>query len=107
VKSTSIEMKATESRNTKPPDRKRQGGYRDLRSAIVLSQRVLTHLKYDAEVRSRRKKPFEENPLAPWELRIGRFRVFYTIEAGKTVKVVAVGHKEHNELFIRGGKVQL
>ena len=30
-----------------------------------------------------------------------------TAKSAKSVKVVAVGHKEHNELFIRGKKVKL
>lgn len=68
---------------------------------------IISHLKSDAEIRTRRKKPLQPNPIAPWELRLERFRVFYSIEGGNTVKVVAVGHKEHNELFIRGRKVKL
>jgi hypothetical protein len=39
-------------------------------------------------------------------LRIERFRIFYVIE-GNQVNVVAVGHKEHNELSIRGNKVEV
>ena len=77
---------------------------------------IISHLKVDAEVRTKRKKPLRSNPVAPWELRLDKFRVFYSIEGdseaktekrAKSVKVVAVGHKEHNELFIRGKKVQL
>ena len=68
---------------------------------------IIAHLKADAESRTRRKKPLRPNPIAPWELKLDRFRVFYSVEADKTVKVVAVGHKEHNELFIRGRKVEL
>src|SRR3990172_1481104 len=68
---------------------------------------IIAHLNADAETRTRRKKPLRPNPIAPWELKLDRFRVFYSVEADKTVKVVAVGHKEHNELFIRGRKVEL
>ena len=50
---------------------------------------------------------FPTNPVSPWELRIDRFRVFYSIEEGNEVKVIAVGHKEHNVLFIRGKKIEL
>jgi mRNA-degrading endonuclease RelE of RelBE toxin-antitoxin system len=45
--------------------------------------------------------------LARWELRIGDFRVFYEVEGGATAAVLAVGVKEHNELFVRGRKVEL
>jgi len=68
---------------------------------------IIAHLKADAEARTRKKKPLRPNPIAPWELRLDRYRVFYSIEAGGIVKVVAVGHKEHNNLFIRGRQVQL
>ena len=68
---------------------------------------IISHLKADAEVRTRKKKPLRPNPIAPWELRLDRYRVFYSVEAGSTVKIVAVGHKEHNDLFVRGRKIQL
>ena len=68
---------------------------------------IISHLKADAEIRTGRKKPLRPNPIAPWELRLGRFRAFYSIEGGRRVKVVAVGYKEHSELFIRGSEVQL
>ncbi len=45
-------------------------------------------------------------PLTPWELRIGDYRVFYEIREG-SVRVLAIGHKGHNELFIRGHKVEI
>ena len=50
-----------------------------------------------------------------WELRLGDFRVFYQVERrpddaqeddADKVLAIAIGHKEHNELFIRGGKVE-
>ena len=68
---------------------------------------IIAHLKADAELQTRNKKPLRPNRIAPWELRIDRYRVFYRVQAGSTVKIVAVGHKEHNDLFIRGREVQL
>ena len=68
---------------------------------------IISHLKIDAGIQTRKKKQLRPNPIAPWELRLDRFRVFYSIEESGTVKVVAVGCKEHNDLFIRGKKVQL
>ena len=68
---------------------------------------IITHLKTDAETETRRKKQLRPNTIAPWELRLDRFRVFYSVEERTNLKIVAVGHKEHNELFIRGKKVQL
>jgi hypothetical protein len=47
-------------------------------------------------------------PLAPWELRVGDFRVFYDVILEKaTVVVVAVGQKVHNKLFIGGEEIVL
>jgi mRNA-degrading endonuclease RelE of RelBE toxin-antitoxin system len=40
-------------------------------------------------------------------LRVGKFRVFYELEEPTTVKIVAVGHKEHNDLFVRGKRIEL
>jgi mRNA-degrading endonuclease RelE of RelBE toxin-antitoxin system len=59
-------------------------------------------LAVDADVESKRRKPLRPNPVAPWELRIGAFRTFYEIEEDRDVRVLAIGHKEHNDLFIRG-----
>lgn len=73
----------------------------------VIAAGIVAHLNADAEVRTKKKKPLRPNPIAPWELKLDRFSVFYSIEASKTVKVVAVGHKEHNEVLIRGRKVKL
>jgi len=84
----------------------------DLHYFKAYEQRMITaaikvHLRQDAEIESNHRKQLRPNPLAPWELKIGTYRAFYEIEQPQTVKVVAVGYKEHNDLFIRGKKVQL
>jgi mRNA-degrading endonuclease RelE of RelBE toxin-antitoxin system len=57
---------------------------------------------------TRNRKPLEGNPLAPWELRAGGFRVFYDIDVEEaTVVIVAVGRKVGNKLFIGGEEIQL
>lgn len=81
--------------------------YFEVHEQRIIVAGIIAHLQVDAKVSTRKKKPLRPNPIAPWELRIGKFRVFYSTEESETVKVVAVGHKEHNELFIRGKKVQL
>jgi len=51
-----------------------------------------------------------ENELSNWELRVQKFRVFYDVlheEDRQVVKIKAVGHKEHNILYIGGREVQL
>jgi len=53
------------------------------------------------------RKKLRPNPLAPWELKVSKYRVFYEVSQPQIVKIVAAGYKEHNDLFIRGKKVQL
>jgi mRNA-degrading endonuclease RelE of RelBE toxin-antitoxin system len=64
-------------------------------------------LTNDANVETRRRKPLRPNRTAQWELRIDDYRVFYDLGEGDVVKIVAVGYKEHNDLYIRGKKVEL
>ena len=49
------------------------------------------------------------NPIAPWELRVGRFRVFYDIlmESEPLVEILAVGVKDREQLHIGGRVVKL
>jgi mRNA interferase RelE/StbE len=65
------------------------------------------YLREDANIESSRRKRLRPTELAPWELKIGKYRVFYDFEGEGTVKIVAVGYKEHNELFIRGRRMEL
>jgi len=57
------------------------------------------------------RKVLRPNPLAPWELRVGNMRVFYEPEIGddakKIIKILAVGRKEGNKLFIGEEVVKL
>jgi mRNA-degrading endonuclease RelE of RelBE toxin-antitoxin system len=76
--------------------------------AIILHaiQRQLTD---QPNVETRNKKPMRPNPVAPWELRVGKFRVFYDIlmEPEPTVEFLAVGVKERDQLRIGGRLVKL
>ncbi len=57
---------------------------------------------------TRNRKPLRDNPIAPWELRVDKFRVFYSAdEDSRLVAIVAVGHKEHEQILIRAKKVNL
>ena len=83
----------------------------DLKYLQVYEQRVVivaiqSYLREDANVEDNRRKRLRPNELAPWELRAGKYRIFYELRAAE-VQVVAIGHKEHNELLIRGRKVEL
>ena len=73
----------------------------------IISDGIALFLTHDAKVETRRRKALRPNPLAPWELRIEDYRMFFDIEGDDEVKIIAVGHKEHNHLYIRGKKVEL
>jgi mRNA-degrading endonuclease RelE of RelBE toxin-antitoxin system len=84
----------------------------DLAYFRAVDQRVIIaaiqeFLAIDADSESRRRKRLTENPVAPWELRVGDHRVFYEIAGESTVTVLAIGVKVHNNLFIRGRWVEL
>ena len=84
----------------------------DLKHYRAFEQRAIidaikVHLTLDANVETKRRKRLAGHPIAPWELRVGNCRVFYELATESCVKVVAVGRKEHNHLFIRGKAVEL
>jgi mRNA-degrading endonuclease RelE of RelBE toxin-antitoxin system len=59
-------------------------------------------------VETRNRKRLRDNPVARWELRSGHYRIFSEVdETARQVTIMAVGHKDHNRLFIRGQEVQL
>lgn len=73
----------------------------------IIADAIILFLSHDANFETRRRKPLRANALSEWELRVGDFRVFYDFEADNSVAVVAVGEKRHNDLYIRGEKVEL
>jgi len=48
------------------------------------------------------------NPVAEWELRVGRYRVFYNLEEPERIVIVeAIGFKIGSQLFVRGRRSTL
>ena len=79
------------------------------RRRVVLDA-METHLAHQPITATRRRKPLRPNPLASWELRVGRFRVYYQAESTgdeDTVYVIAVGEKVRNRVIIAGVEVEL
>src|SRR6266487_1171737 len=68
---------------------------------------IATHLAYDATIETKRRKKLDPNRITPWELRIDQYRIFYYVDNITTIKVIAIGHKIHNDLYIRAKKVTL
>ena len=79
--------------------------YYEARKQKIILNAIFEFLGVDANVETKRRKQLRPNPVAPWELRIGDYRVFYEVREEEIVRVLAIGHKEHNELFIRGKRV--
>jgi mRNA interferase RelE/StbE len=82
-------------------------GHYGAREQAIILDAIATFLGSDANLGSKRRKRLRPNPLAPWELRIGEYRVFYEVREPAMVRVLAVGHKEHNDLYIRGRRAEI
>jgi len=83
------------------------------RDRTTLVDAVGDQLRNQPDVPTRRRKRMRPNPVAPWELRVGDYRVFYDIEseaeeAGQPeVVVLAIGLKTGNRVWIGGEEHQL
>jgi mRNA-degrading endonuclease RelE of RelBE toxin-antitoxin system len=78
------------------------------RAQRMVLDAVEARLRHQADQPARNRKRLHENPLAPWELRVGSWRVFYDVHAEENrVSILAVGRKEHNTLSIGGEEVEL
>jgi mRNA-degrading endonuclease RelE of RelBE toxin-antitoxin system len=70
--------------------------------------RIEAQLAHAPTRETRHRKRLRPNDLAEWELRVETFRVFFDVDLeAEVIKVVAVGHKEGNELFIHGERYEL
>lgn len=76
--------------------------------AKVLDE-IEKQLTHEPLSESRNRKLLRPNPLAPWELRAENLRVFYEVAGEKpnTVRILAVGIKKSNRLFIAGKEIKL
>jgi mRNA-degrading endonuclease RelE of RelBE toxin-antitoxin system len=62
-------------------------------------------LRFEPTIETRNRKRMRLNPVAEWELRIGRFRILYNVEEEvKIVSIEAVGIKIGSNLVFRGKK---
>lgn len=83
--------------------------YRKFEQRIILDG-IEEQLRYEPTTETRNRKRLGENEWSDWELRIQKYRAFYDVimeEGRRSVKIKAVGHKEHNTLCIGGKEVQL
>lgn len=65
-------------------------------------------LRNQPTVETRHRKRLRPNTTAPWELRIGDFRVLYDVDVQvRIVEIKRIGEKRGNALFVRGRKEDL
>ena len=85
----------------------------DLKSFKKKDQKAIvegieSQLSLEPATETRNRKKLRPNAVAEWEIRIGRFRVFYNvIEEAKSVSVESIGFKIGNLLFVRGQRTDL
>lgn len=80
----------------------------DRRDRNLILDRIKEQLRYQPQVATRNRKLLRESPLADWELRVERFRVFYEIDdEAQSVKVLAIGEKRRERLFIGSREFKL
>ena len=80
--------------------------YFDAYEQRIIMAAVHTYLVHDAYIPAKRRKQLESNTIAPWELKKDKYRIFYDI-IDDTVDILAIGYKDHNDLFIRGRRVSI
>lgn len=85
----------------------------DLRSFRKFEQQIIisdidTQLNYEPTVETHNRFQMRPNEVAEWELRIGRYRVFYNVENdAQIVSIEVVGFKRGNQLFVHGKRRDL
>jgi len=77
--------------------------------AIGGTERHRTAIASRTACRNAPSKLLRPNPIAPWELRVGKLRVFYEVVPGEPslVRILAVGKKDRSSLRIAGQEITL
>ena len=69
---------------------------------------IEAQLRHEPTVKTRNRFPMRPNPVAQWELRVGRYRVFYRVEEQERIVIIeAIGFKIGSQLFVRGRRSTL
>lgn len=87
--------------------------FEDLKSFRKYEQQIIiagidTQLRYELTVETSNRFRMRPNEIAEWELRIGKYRVFYNVEEGvQIVNIEVVGFKIGSRLFVRGKRREI
>jgi plasmid stabilization system protein ParE len=85
----------------------------DAKYDSLIRGKIEEQLTHEPDMETRNRKPVRPPAAfqAEWELRFdpnNRFRVFYQIDRhNRRVRIVAIGHKERDRLFVGGEEVTL
>ncbi len=75
---------------------------------ILILDTIERQLQHEPTLETKNRKSLRRNELSKWELRIREYRVFYDVDSEtQSLKIKAIGHKEHNLLFIRQQEYKL
>jgi mRNA-degrading endonuclease RelE of RelBE toxin-antitoxin system len=79
------------------------------RQRVAIVEAIEEQLLHEPLKETRNRKPLRPHPIAPWELRVARFRAFYEVptEDSNVVRVLAVGRKIGSKLYIAGKEINL
>ena len=91
------------------PDTEEHLRFLTVRQRAIVLNTVDEQLMHQPTIETRNRKPMRPNPLAPWELRIGKLRIYYDSEETpeQVVYIRAVGVKEGNRVRIAGEVIEL
>jgi mRNA-degrading endonuclease RelE of RelBE toxin-antitoxin system len=74
----------------------------------VILDGIEAQLRYEPTVETRNRKQLRPNKTAEWELRVGKFRVFYDVDDQMhIVSLEAIGLKIGSNVFFRGKEREL
>ena len=75
---------------------------------VRLLDAMETQLTHEPTKETRKRRRLRGDVLASWELREGDYRVFYNVSEDEgIVHVTAVGHKDHNKLYVGKKEVKI
>jgi mRNA-degrading endonuclease RelE of RelBE toxin-antitoxin system len=83
--------------------------YLNARQRTLIFASIEKQLVHQPLAETINRKFLRPNPIALWELHIGNLRVFYEVTADEpdVVKILAIGQKKGNKLFIAEKEVKL
>ena len=81
--------------------------FRKNEQTVILDD-IEAQLRYEPTVETRNRKQLRPNQTAEWELRVGKFRVFYDVDDQMhIVSIEGIGLKIGSNVFFRGKEREL